>query len=127
MRQPGACLWLADRRPEFTADDLKLLAGLVQIKNKADAAIAELIGRPSAPGNIGEFAAAAVFAIQLVPSGSHPGYDGMFTAGHLAGKTVNIKTYSRHESILDISRHLCDYYLALTGPAWHCPKVSGFL
>lgn len=50
-------------------------------------------------------------------SGSHPGHDGMFTTGPLIGKTVNIKTYSRHESILDISPHPCDYYLVLTGPA----------
>lgn len=99
------------------ADDLERLVGLIRIKNKADAAIAELIGRPSAPGNIGEFVAAAVFAIQLTPSGSHPGHDGVFTAGHLAGKTVNIKTYSRHESVLDISPRPCDYYLVLTGPA----------
>ena len=35
----------------------------------------------------------------------------------LAGKTVNIKTYSRHESVLDIGSHPCDYYLVLTGPA----------
>jgi hypothetical protein len=37
--------------------------------------------------------------------------------GGLAGKTVNIKTYSRHESVLDISPHPCNYYLVLTGPA----------
>ena len=92
-------------------------AELVRIKNNADAAIAELIGRPSAPGNIGEFVAATVFAVRLMTSGSHPGYDGVFTAGALAGKTVNIKTYSRHESVLDISPHPCDYYLVLTGPA----------
>ena len=98
-------------------DDLDRLAGLVRIKNNADAAIAELIGRPSAPGNIGEFGAARVFAIQLMPSGSHPGYDGVFTVGPLDGKTVNIKTYSRHESVLDLSPHPCDYYLVLTGPA----------
>jgi hypothetical protein len=98
-------------------DDLERLAGLVRIKNNADQAIAELIGRPSASGNIGEFVAAAVFAIRLMPSGSHPGYDGVFTARPLAGKTVNIKTYSRHESVLDISPHPCDYYLVLPGPA----------
>lgn len=97
--------------------DLERLAELVWIKNNADAAIAELIGRPSAPGNIGEFVAAKIFAIQLMTSGSHPGHDGVFTAGALAGKTVNIKTYSRHESVLDISPHPCDYYLVLTGPA----------
>jgi hypothetical protein len=50
-------------------------------------------------------------------SGSHPGYDGIFRDGPLPGKTVNIKTYSRHESVLDISAHPCDYYLVLTGPA----------
>jgi hypothetical protein len=97
--------------------DLERLAEFVRIKNDADAAIAELIGRPSSPGNIGEFVAARVFAIQLMTSGSHPAYDGVFTAGPLAGKTVNIKTYSRHESVLDISPHPCDYYLVLTGPA----------
>lgn len=97
--------------------DLERLAELVRIKNNADAAIAELIGRPSSPGNIGEFVAARVFAVQLMTSGSHPGYDGVFTAGPLADKTVNIKTYSRHESVLDISPHPCDCYLVLTGPA----------
>lgn len=50
-------------------------------------------------------------------SGSHPGHDGVFTAGPMAGKTVNIKTYGRHESVLDISPHPCDCYLVLTGPA----------
>jgi hypothetical protein len=97
--------------------DLNRLAELVRIKNNADAAIAELIGRPSAPGNIGEFVAARVFAIQLMASGAHPGYDGVFTDGPLTGKTVNIKTYSRHESVLDISPHACDCYLVLAGPA----------
>jgi hypothetical protein len=98
------------------ADDLERLAELIQAKNNADLAIARLIGRPCAPGNIGEFVAAKVFGVRLVQSGSHPGYDGTFEAGPLAGKTVNIKTYSRHESVLDIGAHPCDYYLVLTGP-----------
>ena len=98
-------------------EDLERLAELIRVKNDADRAIADLIGRPCAPGNIGEFVAAQVFNIRLVTSGSHPGYDGVFEEGTLAGKTVNIKTYSRHESVLDISlRHPCDYYLVLTGP-----------
>jgi hypothetical protein len=71
--------------------DLERLAELVRIKNDADAAIAELIGRPSLPGNIGEFVTARVFAIQLMASGAHPGFDGMFTTGSLAGRTVNIR------------------------------------
>jgi hypothetical protein len=103
--------------------DLERLAELVRIKNRADAEIAELIGRPSAPGNIGEFVAAKVFAIQLMAAGNHPGYDGVFTAGPLAGQTVNIKTYSRHESVLDIGPHPCDYYLVLTGPARQAPVL----
>jgi len=57
--------------------DLERLAELVRIKNNADAAIADLIGQPSAPGNIGEFVAATVFAVRLMTSGSHPGYDGV--------------------------------------------------
>jgi len=98
------------------AEDLDRLAELIRIKNDADLAIAQLIGRPCAPGNTGEFVAARVFGIELMRSGSHPGYDGIFRDGPLAGQTVNIKTYSRHESVLDISAHPCDYYLVLTGP-----------
>jgi hypothetical protein len=40
-------------------DDLERFADLARIRKGADAAIAELIGRPSAPGNIGEFVARA--------------------------------------------------------------------
>jgi hypothetical protein len=59
-------------------EDLERLAELIRIKNDADLAIAQLIGRPCAPGTIGEFVAAHVFAIELMRSGSHPGYDGVF-------------------------------------------------
>ncbi len=72
-------------------DDIERLAGLVRIKNNADTAIAELIGRPAAPGNIGEFVAAAVFAIQLMTSGSHPGHDGVFTAGRQDGQHQDVR------------------------------------
>jgi hypothetical protein len=82
-------------------EDLERLAELIRAKNEADLAIAQLIGRPCERGNIGEFVAAKIFAIQLMPSGSHPGHDGVFQDAPLAGKTVNVKTYSRHESVLD--------------------------
>jgi hypothetical protein len=98
-------------------ENLERLADLVRRKNELDHAIAELIGRPATPGNIGEFVAAWVFGIKLVPSGSHPGYDGVFEDGPMAGRTVNIKAYSRHESILDVGPHPCDHYLVLTGPS----------
>jgi hypothetical protein len=97
-------------------EELERLAELIRAKNEADLAIAELIGRPSERGNIGEFVAAGIFAIRLMPSGSHPGHDGVFQEGPLTGKTVNVKTYSRHESVLDISAHPCDYSLVMTGP-----------
>jgi hypothetical protein len=96
--------------------ELDRLAELIKVKNEADLAIAQLIGRPCAPGNIGEFVAAKVFDIRLMDSGAHPGYDGVFEAGTLTGRTVNIKTYSRQEYVLDISPHPCDYYLVLAGP-----------
>jgi hypothetical protein len=108
-------------------DELERLAKLIQAKNEADQAIAELLGRPGLTGNIGEFIAARVFSIELEKAGSHPGYDGVFRGpSHLAGKTVNIKTYGRDERILDISDHHCDYYLVMTGPpgaAQHRPLV----
>lgn len=109
---------------ELAADNgLERLAQLVQARNDADRQIAALIGRPSLPANIGEFVAAKIFGIALMSSGSHPGYDGVFEAEPLAGKTVNIKAYSRHESVLDISPHPCDYYLVLTGPAGRAPVL----
>ena len=46
----------------------------------------QVIGSRCAPGNIGEFVAASVFAIRLMVSGSHPGYDGVFKEGAVAGK-----------------------------------------
>jgi hypothetical protein len=97
-------------------EELERLAELVRAKNEADLAIAQLIGRPCERGNLGEFVASKIFAIRLMPSGSHPGHDGVFQEGPLAGKTVNVKTYGRHESVLDISVHPCDYSLVMTGP-----------
>ena len=94
QRARDSCLMTLSRSPVLSA------------KNKADAAIAELMGRSSAPGNVGEFVAARVFAIELMPSGAHLGYDGMFATGPLAGQTVNIRAYCRHEYVLDISPHL---------------------
>lgn len=99
------------------ARDLEQLAELIRIKNQADQKIAEEIGRPALPGNIGEYVAARIFRIDLERPGNNPGYDGKFREpSGLAGKSVNIKAYSRHESLLDISPHPSDYYLILTGP-----------
>jgi hypothetical protein len=95
---------------------LQRLAALVQARNEADRQIAALIGRPATPGNIGEFVAATIFGIRLAASGSQAGYDGVFETGPVAGKRVNVKAYGRHEGLLDVSPHPCDYYLVLAGP-----------
>ena len=97
-------------------EQLQRLAAMVRARNEADRQIAALIGRPATPGNIGEFVAAKVFGIRLAVSGSQAGYDGVFETGELAGKRVNVKAYGRHEGLLDVSPHPCDYYLVLAGP-----------
>jgi hypothetical protein len=102
-------------------DDLERLAELIRIKNEADLGIANLLGRPCERGSIGEFVAAEIFGIRLMESAAHPGYDGVFQEGVLAGKSVNIKTYGRQEYVLDISPHPCDYYLVLAGPPGQAP------
>jgi predicted RNase H-like nuclease len=101
---------------------LKDLAGLVRRRNRIDQQIAQLIGRPSNPGNIGEFIAAEIFDIKLTGSGTTAGYDGTFRSGPYAGKTVNVKMYAQDGGLLDISQHAADFYIALTGPR---PIVSG--
>ena len=60
--------------------ELEHLAELIRAKNEADLSIARLLRRPALSGNIGEFVAARVFGIDLMPSGSHAGYDGVFCA-----------------------------------------------
>lgn len=98
-------------------DELRRLANLIRKKNEVDGAIAQLIDRPALAGDIGEYVAARVFGIELEPPGSHATHDGVFRDPPLAGKTVNVKTYSRNEWILDFSGHHCDYYLVMTGPS----------
>jgi hypothetical protein len=95
---------------------IERLAALIRTKNEADRAIAEVIGRPATPGNIGEFVASQIFGIELAKSGSQAGYDGTFQAGPLQGKTVNVKAYGRNDSLLNVGEHHCDYYLVMTGP-----------
>jgi hypothetical protein len=104
--------------------ELQRLAELLVERNECDRKIARLIARPATVGNIGEYVASRVFQIRLVFSESQAGYDGVFQEGPFAGRTVNIKSYSRHQSIRDVGSHPCDFYLVLTGPrgaARHLP------
>jgi len=96
---------------------LERLAGLIHAKNKIDDEIAEIIGRPSLTGSIGEYIASEIFKIELEQSAVEKGIDGRFTQGPLKEQTVNIKFYAKRENLLDINPdHLPDYYLVITGP-----------
>lgn len=95
---------------------LRELAALIRRRNAIDAEIAEVIGRPTLIGHVGEYLAAEIFDITLHESAVHKGSDGYFADGRLAGKSVNIKFYSANAGLLDISQESPpDYYLVLTG------------
>lgn len=95
---------------------LRKLAELIRARNALHEEISAIIGRPALMGHVGEFVASQIFNIQLEESAAAKGMDGRFTAGPLAGKTVNIKWYAKHEGVLDVQPDaLPDYYLVLAG------------
>lgn len=94
------------------------VATLLQQRNAVDAEIASIIGRPTEMGHVGEYLASLFFDIELNRSAVQAGHDGRFRAGPLAGKSVNVKWYAKHENVLDINlAHVPDHYLVLTGPS----------
>ncbi|WP_101948002.1 hypothetical protein [Mycobacterium sp. 3519A] len=96
--------------------ELKELGALLRERNALDARIGRLLDRPVNTGSIGEWIAARIFEIELETAANTAGYDGRFTTGELAGRTVNVKAYTKHESVLDINPSApLDYYLVLTG------------
>ncbi len=100
-----------------TRTDPQRLADLIRQRNEIGREIAALIGRPATIGHVGEFIAAAVFDIELEESASGRGIDGHFRSGPLAGRTVNVKWYAKHESLLAITPDsLPNFYLVMTGP-----------
>ena len=70
-------------------DDLKALSTLIRQRNILESEISKIIGRPAHSGHIGEFVASRIFKVELVESASNVGFDGRFSCGELAGKTVN--------------------------------------
>ncbi len=70
--------------------DIEQLAELVRARNANEVAISRIIGRPAQIGHIGEYIASKIFGIELEDSAVHPGSDGRFIDGPLAGKSVNI-------------------------------------
>ena len=97
--------------------DLENLSEILKKRNVLDDEISRIIGYPAEKGHIGEFIASRIFNITLNKSATQAGHDGIFSEGHLRGKTVNVKYYGKRESILDMkSEFPIDYYLVLTGP-----------
>jgi hypothetical protein len=93
------------------------VARLLRVRNAIDLELAQLIERPVTTGHLGEWIAAKVFGIALHERASHKGSDGTFTTGPLAGRSVNIKWYTKRENSLDMSSSARpDYYLVMTGP-----------
>jgi hypothetical protein len=101
---------------ETDDDELAELAALMRERNAVDSRIAAILDRPVHPGHIAEFVAARIFDIELEIAANATAIDGRFTAGPLAGKTVNIKYKGRDDSLLDMTLALdLDFYLVFTG------------
>ena len=109
---------MVEGRVNMKADSsLRRLAELIESRNAVEREIAEIVGRPGLIGHVGEYVASEIFGIELLESASHRAIDGHFTDGALAGRSVNVKWYTRDEGLLDITpKHLPDYYLVLAGP-----------
>jgi len=96
---------------------LEGLAELIKAHNVVNAEIAAVTGRPAELGHTGEYLAAHIFGIELQESAAHKAIDGHFSAGALAGRTVNVKWYGKQDGLLDVSLDpILDYYLVMTGP-----------
>lgn len=95
---------------------LRQAALLLAERDRLDAQLAALVGRPSSVGALGEWIAGLVFDINLEQAGNKRGYDGRFTGAPRPGATVNVKWYGRRD-VLDLTpAHLPDFYLVLAGP-----------
>jgi len=107
-------------------NDLEKLAAEIAKMNSIGDKISEITQRPATIGHTGEYIAAEIFDIKLEESANAKGIDGRFRSGSLAGKTVNIKWYSKLEYMLDITpQGLPDYYLVMTGPKGQAVSSRG--
>lgn len=99
-------------------ESLEEIANLVKQRNQVDTEISKIIQRPAKEGHIGEFIASRIFDIALHNDATKKGSDGIFNAGPLRGKSVNVKLYGKYEGILDLNMtdDPPDYYLILAGP-----------
>ncbi|WP_205324971.1 hypothetical protein [Glycomyces sp. YM15] len=104
-------------------DGLKSIAMLLQARGEIEARIADIVGRPLVHGHLSDWIAAQIFDIELEAAAGHA-VDGWFRSGPLAGRTVNIKHYTRAEGLLDLTdSDELEYYLVMTGPRAARPGV----
>jgi len=107
-------------------NDLEKLASEIAKMNSIGDKISEITQRPATLGHTGEYIASVIFDIELEESANAKGIDGHFRSGTLAGRTVNIKWYSKLEYMLDITpQGLPDYYLVMTGPEGQAESSRG--
>jgi len=112
---------MKNRSPE-----LGKLAGLLSEMNSIGEKISEITQRPATIGHTGEYIAAEIFDIELEESANAKGIDGHFRSGNLAGRTVNIKWYSKLEYMLDINPEaLPNFFLVMTGPKGQAVSSKG--
>ncbi len=105
---------------------LEKLVTLLSELNSIGEKISDTTQRPATIGHTGEYIAAEIFDIELVESANAIGFDGRFRSGNLAGKTVNVKWYTKLEYMLDITpKDLPDYYLVMTGPKGQAMSSRG--
>lgn len=97
--------------------NLSHLAELVRARNAVESNIANLLGSAVNLDTVGEFIAANVCGIRLIPSVQHNEFAGIFTNAALMGKTVDIRWYTRREGFLNVHTDPTpDYTLVLAGP-----------
>ncbi|THV41871.1 hypothetical protein [Glycomyces buryatensis] len=95
--------------------ELVAIAMLLRQRNDIDARITDIVGRPLVHGHLSDWIAAQIFDIELEP-GANRAVDGWFRSGPLAGRTVNVKHYTRNEGLLDMTdSEELDYYLVMSG------------
>ncbi|GHH47885.1 DUF6998 domain-containing protein [Lentzea cavernae] len=93
------------------SEDVRRVAELIRERNRIDAALAACIRRPALPGHLGDWIAARILGIALVPHANR-GVDGRLADG----RTVNVRWSTKREGILDLHENGPEVYLVLAGP-----------
>ncbi|HEX7735542.1 MAG TPA: hypothetical protein VF458_11795 [Ktedonobacteraceae bacterium] len=97
--------------------NLSRLADLLRARNTVESNIANLLESSVNLGTVGEYIAATIFGITLVPATRGSESVGIFASQPLRGKTVDIQWYPRREGFLNVHAEAApDYYLVLAGP-----------